>query len=220
MTNYISLPVVLLIVVLGSATALNAQVPKASPISKNLVVNGQPIKANVLVIDGKHFVAIEDLAQGLAGSISYGSETLTLTFPVTASQDAKHDAGRIKGTLTYFFNSNYGSKPDTGIRVWLLNGHLDIANGQMFFVGNDQLLVGSTSQKLQMYAVVKKSTADGNGNFELFDVPPGSYVLIVQSSHAKGSGMRDIDGKVRVQQIEIRAGETVDGSWDFGMTAY
>jgi hypothetical protein len=47
--------------------------------STSLLVNGQPIKGKVLEIDGKHYVAVEDLAQSLRGTISYGDGQIALT---------------------------------------------------------------------------------------------------------------------------------------------
>ena len=56
--------------------------------SASVLVNGHPIKGEVLDIEGKHFVAVEDLAQSLQGTISYGEGRIVLTLsqlpPVTA----------------------------------------------------------------------------------------------------------------------------------------
>lgn len=49
--------------------------------STSVLINGQFIKGKVLEIDGKHFVAVEDLAQSLRGSISYSEGQVALTLP-------------------------------------------------------------------------------------------------------------------------------------------
>src|SRR5579863_1623759 len=49
--------------------------------STSVLINGQPIKGKVLEVDGKHFVAVEDLAQSLRGTISYGDGQIALTLP-------------------------------------------------------------------------------------------------------------------------------------------
>src|ERR1700689_10383 len=60
--------------------------------STSVMINGQAIKGKVLEIDGKHFVAVEDLAQSLQGTISYGERRIALTFsqlqPMTAQPTA------------------------------------------------------------------------------------------------------------------------------------
>lgn len=155
-----------------------------------LTVNGHEIKGKVLEIDGKHFVAIEDLAQSLGGTVSY-SGGIALTLPQSSSaQSRQTESGRIKGTLTYFFNANDGNKPDTGSQVWLVKGHIDIPSDWFFGGGeNDvltykELVAGSPGYK---YEVLKHTVADGNGNFELPDVPVGEYTLVIQSKHTRNS---------------------------------
>ena len=121
-----------------SATAQDKK--EAAPQSStSVLINGQPIKGKVLEIDGKHFVAVEDLAQSLRGTIRYGDGQIALTLsqlpstttlppspqlPSTAAQSPPSqlpamtaeppESGRIKGTLTYFLNFQIGNKPDTG----------------------------------------------------------------------------------------------------------
>ena len=38
--------------------------------STSVLINGQLIKGKMLEVDGKHFVAVEDLAQSLRGTIA------------------------------------------------------------------------------------------------------------------------------------------------------
>ena len=65
---------------LVSASA-TAQVKKEAdlPPSTAVLVNGHPVQGKVLDIEGKHFVAVEDLAQSLQGTISYGEGRIELT---------------------------------------------------------------------------------------------------------------------------------------------
>ncbi len=49
--------------------------------STSVQINGQPVRGKVLEIDGKHFVAVEDLAQSLRGTIAYGDGQIALTLP-------------------------------------------------------------------------------------------------------------------------------------------
>jgi hypothetical protein len=227
----------------------NAAAPQPS---MSILVNGQPIKGKVLEIDGKHFVAVEDLAQSLRGTIGYGDGQISLTLPkfppvtqqppssqlpaVTAPSPSSQpplmspqstETGRIKGTLTYFFDFHTGNKPDTGSKVWLVKGHVEIPPNQNFVATSTTLGTGGNPEQ---YTAIKYSVADENGNFELLDVPSGQYTLIVQSAHTVGSlkekrnflgrgnshTTRDSSGRVEFLDLLVKAGETADGSKDFG----
>jgi hypothetical protein len=182
-----------------------------SQTSTSVRINGQSIKGKVLEIDGKHFVAVEDLAQSLRGTISYseGQIALTLSPPAGAPtalvkpaqgaipaspppqpppMAAQHlETGRIEGTLTYFFDFHTGNKPDTGSKIWLVKDHVAIPADQDF-VGSSTSL--GTSANPEEYHAIQYSTADANGNFEMPDIPAGQYTLILQSAHTKGT-LRD-----------------------------
>jgi hypothetical protein len=241
---------------------------EATPSTISVLVNGQAIKGNVLEMDGKHFVAVEDLAQSLRGTISYGAGQIALTLPQPPSAPAQApssplpststlvspsqppslpaqtpppqltsqapattalpaETGRVTGTLTYFFSFHIGTKPDAGSKVWLVNGRVEIPANQNF-VGSSTAL--GTSGNPEQYAAIKYAVTDDNGNFELLDVPPGQYTLIIQSAHTKwtlneknhlfGSGNshnpRDSNGRVEFFNLQVKAGETADASKDFG----
>jgi hypothetical protein len=232
--------------------------------STSVLINGQPIQGRVLEMDGKHFVAVEDLAQSLRGTIAYGDGQIALTLsqlpsmtgqpvssqppspaaqlpssqipstpaqstpsqlPSTTAQPA--ETGRIKGTLTYFFDFHIGNKPDTGSKVWLVKGRVEIPADQNFVATSTAL---GTSGNPQQYNAIKYSMADENGNFELPDVPPGQYTVVLQSAHTKGTlnekrnlfgrangrNPRDSRGRVEFLNLLVKSGETVDASKDFG----
>jgi hypothetical protein len=80
-----------LICLLALLTVSAAAQDKEGAVSQSataVLINGQPIKGKVLEIDGKHFVAVEDLAQSLKGTISYGESQISLTFPQISSMTA------------------------------------------------------------------------------------------------------------------------------------
>ncbi|HVA95676.1 MAG TPA: hypothetical protein VNI36_12325 [Candidatus Dormibacteraeota bacterium] len=228
--------------------------------STSLLVNGQLIHGKVLEIDGKHFVAVEDLAQSLRGTIAYGDARIALTLfqpssaashlPSTAPSPApappsvpappaastipptparQLEAGRIKGTLTYFLDFHAGNVPDTGSKVWLVAGAAGIPVNKTF-VGTSTAV--GTSENPEQYKAIQYAITDKNGNFEFPGVPPGKYTLILQSAHTKGTlktkghflgegnrnNPRDSSGRVEFLPLLIKAGETADGSKDFGPT--
>jgi hypothetical protein len=158
--------------------------------------------------------------------------------------------GRVKGTLTFFFNENYGEKPDTGSRVALIKEPTDFPkkfndfpSDQSVDVSSIQVVVGAGAGE-KRYEVVASSVADGDGNYVLSDVPPGFYTLVAQSSHVLGKlervlvttdkrgkplkhpytemrpNQRDLLGRVYWFDIEVQAGSTIDVSHDFGMSTF
>jgi hypothetical protein len=173
----------------------------------SVLVNGQPVRGKVLEIDGKHFVAVEDLAQSLHGTIAYGDAQILLTFsklpgparspssqpspaslapaptvPMPSITAQPLESGGVRGTLAYFFDFHTGNKPDAGAKVWLVKGHAEIPANQIFTAS--AAAVGTPANPEQ-YRAVKYSVADEKGNFELLDVAAGQYTLILQSAHTK-----------------------------------
>ncbi|HEY4000167.1 MAG TPA: hypothetical protein VGO93_14940, partial [Candidatus Xenobia bacterium] len=56
-----------------------------------------------------------------ATSAAWPNQTVTV-YPKAATPDrapTRSGHASVKGTLTYYFNDNYGEKPDTGARIWL-----------------------------------------------------------------------------------------------------
>jgi len=245
-----------------SATAQDKKDMATEP-STSVLINGQRIHGEVLEIDGKHFVAVEDMAQSLRGAINYGDGQIELTLsklpstkaspsqpsvaapppssqptpmiaPPASSQlplatTSPIEAGGVTGILTYFVDFHVGSKPDTGTKIWLVKGYIEIPADQDF-VGTSTAL--GTSGNPEQYNAIKYSIADEKGNFELPDIPPGQYTLVMQSAHTKGTlrekrnlfgrgndhSPRDNSGRVEFLKVLVKSGEIVDASKNFGPT--
>lgn len=208
--------------------------------STSVLINGQPIQGKVLEIDGKHYMAVEDMAQSLRGTIGYGDGQISLTLSQLSSAKAQPpssqiastvvqppETGRIKGTLTYFFSFHVGNMPDTASKVWLVKGRVEIPADQSFVATSTTLGTGGNPEQ---YNAIRYSVADENGNFELHDIPPGQYTLIMQSAHTQGTlkekrdffgkgnsrNPRDSNGRVEFLNLLIKPGDTADASKDFG----
>jgi hypothetical protein len=130
--------------------------------------------------------------------------------------------GRVKGVLTYYFNTNYGNKPDVGALVALIQGYVQIPQDEFVIMLQffNQLNIGS-----QEYKNVKYTVADGNGNFEIDDIDAGEYTLVIQSRHVHGSSggrvlKKDAGDRVESRSIKVQPGQTVDASYDFGISAF
>jgi hypothetical protein len=129
----------------------------------------------------------------------------------------------VTGTITYYFNKNYGNKPDVGSKVFLLSG----IHPNVIIDRNKDLHFAITIRKTN---VVKETSVDGNGNFRIERVAPGQYTVLVISNHTRfpatdgqrptGYGEMSILGGCYQKSITLNAGDTVDCSNDFGTTYF
>jgi hypothetical protein len=209
----------------------------AYPQAKNgpaVVVNGRLIPSRVIL--GQVFVTPEDVAMAIGATMSRSHEGITVTTtpsgvhtqcPEISLPIESHavNYGTIRGTLSYYFNANYGNKADTGSKVYLLTGQIRIAPGSLLVaVGTPatgwQLHVAEKQQNGAYgswidYELVKHTVSDGVGNFELAGVPEGAYTIIIESNHVKDSSYSQ---KLWTTASTIKANDTFDASWDFGIS--
>jgi hypothetical protein len=76
----------------------------------------------------------------------YDKKSLTTTIPTAQSElstsDKKVTKGSIRGSVSYYFNHNFGNKPDSGTEVFLLDGdELSIPSASMFFREDDSIIL-------------------------------------------------------------------------------
>lgn len=159
--------------------------------------------------------------------------------PAIGSSDFVHFAqatnaitvGRIKGVVTYRFNANYGDKPDTGAKVFLIAGPVDFPadSAAFFYKDSVHLLLAPELAELnssirahtkppllgKMFPLLDNTAVDANGTFSLDAVNPGSYTVIIQSSHSVGRDSRDLTGRIKCVSVEVVDGRSIDASWNF-----
>ena len=197
---------------------------------------------------GKYSLGVDDIIalkkagvseKTIAVMVDASTRSAASALPASAAQSGN---GRVKGTLTFLFNYNYGTKPDVGAKVVLIRGRLDPIPDDAIAPLDSSATTTEDFEK-QTYKIVAHSVADGNGNFELTDVPPGQYTIIMQSSHAigkyvsvvvttdkKGNPLKkprteqhltnkDMVGVVFSSHLTVESGKTVDESHDFGVSA-
>ncbi len=99
---------------------------------------------------------------GLVKAKSYGTAKITATVDgkkYSCKISVVYQAyGSVKGTVTYYYNRNYGQVADVGAKVYILD----------------------PKEK----KIVTTGMADGNGNYEITGIPTGEYELIIVSAHA------------------------------------
>jgi len=208
-----------------------------------LFIDGRLASSNLIVIKGRSYVPVVDVAEALNMKLAQSGGAISLE-----SVDSVQQKGTIHGVVTYYFNRNYGDKPDVGASIWLVphqqwpkgiyEGGIDFKGGGIEEIPPDVLVVGTGSSifldrkeaagkkaiDIKIEAV-KATSADGNGNFEFRDVLPGRYIVIMQSGHTKGGfdgsyNTRDFPGRIKTKDVTVNPGETVDCSQGFGMTAF
>lgn len=137
-------------------------------------------------------------------------------------------SGSIRGTLTYYFNRNFGDKPDTGSKVYVLKGTVRECPTNLWFYGSPsevkwvQPNYGSQGPSNVLYRmrVSAYSIADGNGNFFIERLPVGDYTVVLESAHTNGPTHRDISNSFVWKWGQVTDDSTVDVSHDFGMTSH
>lgn len=153
--------------------------------------------------------------------------------PVPPSPSASNAAatrnsgsGSIRGTLTYYFNSNFGDKPDSGSKVYILAGAQHECPNTLFFFGSSSEVrwvkpsngAQDSSTILYRMPVTAYTIADGNGNFSIDKLSVGAYTVVLESAHTNGFTLRDISKSHVWKWIQVSDGCIVDVSHDFGMT--
>jgi hypothetical protein len=224
-----------------------------------LFIDGKLASGNLIIIEGRSYVPVGDVAKALNMKLSKSGMVISLesipslTAVPTESQHTSQvepaiQKGTIRGTVTYYFNANFGDKPDTGSTIWLVPRekwpYQDIEERGNRLLPPDVQVKGIGSRVLGYQSIlltstegsgkkaldiriegVRETTVDGNGNYEFRDVPEGNYIVIMQSSHTRGGrdgnpGARDILGRTDAMYVTVKPGEAVDCSNDFGMSAY
>jgi len=209
-----------------TSLAAGPQTPPTKTIS--LSIDGKPVSVAVVKRDGKFYAPLEDLALAMGASFTTSQKPDgTISLLLTTKTPESKPLGAVKGVITYFFNRNFGSKPDVGARIWLAEGDVSIAESDFFEGGDDQATIyqgkDAASPKSEQPKVVVKiaatSTASGDGTFELKDVLPGKYTVIIESKHRKELNSRDVIGVIVCHPVKVSAGKSIEVSHDFGVTS-
>lgn len=193
----------------------------AGPMTR-LLINERPASTAVKMIDGRYYVPLDDLAKALGATttITLKPEEGTVV-ALTFKEPGKPEVGAgatVTGVITYYFNANDGSKPDTGARILLARGEFKIPkSGALLPEAIETYKDGSNERIRVKLDLVGKATADGSGRYEIKDVPAGKYTLVVESKHRTDTNLRDTTGQVVCIPVVVEGGKTKDVSWDFNL---
>ncbi len=185
-----------------------------------LVVNGIPVENAIKTIGGKTYIDINAVAKPLKISVQKTAGVVVLQ--TSGGSAGTANTTSIVGNLSYYFNQNYGNKPDVGSQIVLLEAvdePIFLPTESVFVVGQE-LLVAKSKEEAKRYKILYSTAADGSGRFEFKGLDPKRYLLIATSSHSRGMTQAEILGKKLVRTVDLKPGETIDVSHDFGMTSY
>ena len=186
-------------------------------------VNGRPIAAEVIEQNGKLYVPVATLQSIPGVNVVVQSNEVRIAAapapaPVVVVQPA---APPIYGRLTYNAGLFRENPPDVGAQVWLLRREQIAALAQEAGgTAAEPIPTRATGWLAKLDRLYPKSVADRDGRFGFTGVAPGEYLLVFSSKRANSLSARDRQGKMRFKPVTVREGDSVDASYDFGVTAY
>lgn len=149
--------------------------------------------------------------------------------------------GTMKGLITWQYNKLVGTKPDVGAEIYLLPSEL--GSNKITDEDATSYFMGIKIPENYYYAKV-----NGNGNYEIQNIKPGKYMVLIVSNNTNRNLLKDdyakylkeniltkyfsvnradyFDSvhlylnKFEVKNIEIISGATIDLSHDFGNTFF
>ncbi|WP_162984539.1 hypothetical protein [Poseidonibacter antarcticus] len=138
-------------------------------------------------------------------------------------EEAYHQS-EISGNMTYFFNDNYGFKPDTGSEVYFVKSNLikesiinDIKMFKQYSVKDaiakysgerDQNFLKATDNIAKNFSINISElkpiivTVDGAGNFKT-KLPTGKYIIMTKSAHRDKTNLLEISGMKSFKEVIV-----------------
>lgn len=146
------------------------------------------------------------------------------------------ELGNIKGVVTWQFNQYIGTKPDVGASVALIPTRVNLKI-------NDPFFALSNKQTADQNNNIHTTVVDGNGNYNIDDVPSGTYLLYIYSKNTNSDlTVKDYDKdqlskifdyetmkilynhlklqKYTIKEVTIKQDKTITESHDFGYTYF
>ena len=215
--------------ILLAATTAFAETP-----SVKVFVNGRPLEASVIETNGTFYLPVDAISKALGVQITIKTNEVrivrepaplpTATTPKPQpSQPSPQGITTIRGVLSFHNNVFDPNHSDPGAQVWLVKedavAALALAAGGK---PDEPIPTNQTGWDAKLTGQYKfpRAVADELGRFAFENIAPGAYLLITQSRQSNGLAARDRKGKMRFKKLQVGAGQIVDGSFNFGPTAY
>jgi hypothetical protein len=196
------------------------------PEDKSVVIDGNILNSKAKKIGDDYYLSIKEV-QGL---LKWDAKTTEDVISISTGQKSDREkVSEIKGTVTYYFNSSLGDKPDAGANVYLVkstpanvNGfYFSLADTNSYFLdaGEDRLFLHifmKGCNRKYTFEKIAGTKVDGNGNYSIKNIKPGKYCLVIKSEHTIGIGRHDRN--LFARDINFEEGITLDFSHGFGPT--
>ncbi|GKU80166.1 stalk domain-containing protein [Paenibacillus sp. L3-i20] len=201
---------------------------------KSYLVNGikNQIQTPALTIQKKTMISTEFFAKitGKAQKISSADKIISF------GDYNPSELGNIKGAITWQYNEYVGTKPDVGANVTLIPTVVNkIVNDTFFALTLKQVDQGTNG--------IYTTLVDGNGDYNIDDVPAGKYFLLISSNNTNSDLTVEKDDmdtlsqifdketmemlelnlkleKYELKTITIKKDKTITESHDFGYTYF
>lgn len=163
---------------------------------------------------------------------------LGLAVPTIAQKAPAPTRHELRGVVTYFFNDNYGYKPDVGAKAYIISEKaakaegIDVTSLEKYLANSwaldvtnldpkspEELAAANIATPLEPKAVAannaiagsastKVATADGTGVF-LKKLPSGRYIILMVSANQTRANLVDVSGRRILKRVTI-AGEEAE----------
>lgn len=162
----------------------------------------------------------DDLRENIT-KLQATSEIATQRAVSLEQESVENRRGDLVGAVGYYFNDNYGIKPDAGSTIYIFkkddypvfdagllskfltlkasnaSASQEMGNQKSFQHMLDVSLVGEKTIKL---------SADGSGAFRI-RMRPGHYAVVTQSAHRTGNCLVEILGQLSYQEVDVSVGD-------------
>ena len=132
-----------------------------------------------------------------------------------APKAIRPDVGTVRGTIVYGAGRSSSVRPDGGSDVWVFAGKITLPADCTVFSSTFELTIGECATRNLSVPFLKHAEATSGGGFEVTDLPPGEYTLVIRSAHVGGTDQRDVGRKFAISWFAIKGGDTVDASTKF-----
>jgi hypothetical protein len=154
------------------------------------------------------------------------------TFLRKGADSGKSEFAHISGVVTYFFNENFGHRPDAGAEIFVIptsDAQIDstiILTYSIFRVlktikemsgkplsDSDKTVLKQVDNsafeacwKIRSHPKTVRLVADGNGSYSI-EVAPADYYVLIISQHRKDVTKTELLGKVKFTRLRTEGGK-------------
>jgi hypothetical protein len=136
----------------------------------------------------------------------------------------ENQRGEIAGVVSYYFNRNYGYKPDAGATICLFQGKdypsFNVELMRRYLALKSRAITGDAAaiaawknagDNKDLYLMISsvragndsmRLAADGDGAFRT-KVKPGHYSILVTSAHQKQINLTEVGGEISYQELDV-----------------